>query len=80
MTSNPSNVCCVVVQLPMPAALSLRGKAMDLWQVAAPQHYALKTLIIVCIDLKLLRLVDLYKPYICHVHVFMCYMLKAMSQ
>lgn len=75
-------MCCVVVQLLMQAALSLRGKGMDLWQVAAPQRYALKTLIIVCcyFAVKLLHSVDLYKPYICHVHVFICYMLKAMSQ
>ncbi len=82
VTSYPSNMCRVVIQLPMQAALSLGGKVMDLWQVAAPQQYALKTLIIVCcyFPVKFLHSADLYKPYICHVRVFMCYMLKAMSQ
>lgn len=86
MTSNPANMLCVVVQLPMRAALSLQGKGRDLWQVAAPEQYAFKTLITQfaapSCEAAALRKTCISLTFVTFMftQLFTCYMLKAMSQ
>lgn len=48
--SNPSNMLCVVLLCNFQCRLHYHSgeRCMDLWQVAAPQQYSSKVLIIVC--------------------------------